>query len=349
MVDVSEKNFESTIECALLAGGPDACPGDETATREASPAYGALAPGGYRRRTSQDYDPELCLDPEMVVAFLQATQPKEWAKLVKQYGDQARARFLRRLSREIAKRGTLDVLRKGVRDVGARVRLVYFRPASGLNPELQKKYQANLFTVVRQLYYSPRDVDKKHRKSLDMALFVNGIPLLTIELKNPLTGQTYRDAIRQYRTSRSDPHEPLLAFRRCLAHFAVDPDQVRITTHLQGQASVFLPFNQGRGHGAGNPIPPPSSGRFATAYLWEQTWAKDSILNLLEHFIHEIEVEDDRGRKTGEHRLIFPRYHQLDAVRRLVADARAQGPGQRYLVQHSAGSGKSYRRSDKDF
>ncbi len=339
-MDISEKNFEATIECALLAGGPDACPGDERTARETTVPYGELIPGGYLKRTSQDYDPELCLDPEMVVAFIQATQPKEWTKLKKQYGDRTRGRFLKRLSQEIAKRGTLDVLRRGVKDVGAKVRLVYFRPASGLNPELQKKYQANLFTVVRQLHYSAKDAGQERRKSLDMAIFLNGLPLFTVELKNPLTGQTYKNAIHQYKTSRSDPHEPLFAFRRCLAHFAVDPDEVWLTTHLQGEATHFLPFNQGRHNGAGNPIAP--VGKFATAYLWEEIWAKDSVLDLVEHFAHEIEVEDDKGRKTGERRLIFPRYHQLDAVRRLVVDARAAGPGQRHLIQHSAGSGKSF-------
>jgi type I restriction enzyme R subunit len=342
MPDISEKNFESIIECALLAGGPDACPGDETSLRESSPAYATLVPGGYRRRTSADYSEELCLDPEMVVAFVQATQPKQWARLKKVYGDDIRDRFVRRLAREIKRRGTLDLLRKGIRDRGAKIRLVYFRPASTLNPELQTKYQANLFTIVRQLEYSIKDKDQPRRKSLDMAIFLNGIPLFTVELKNPLTGQTCRDAVRQYRTTRSDPQEPLFEFRRCLAHFAVDPDEVWFTTHVQGQATEFFPLNQGRGTGAGNPVPPPSSGKFATTYLWEQIWARDSVLDLIEHFVHEIEVEDDEGNKTGEKRLIFPRYHQLDAVRRLLADARAQGPGQRYLVQHSAGSGKSY-------
>ena len=339
MPDISEKNFEATIECALLAGGPDACPGDDTSAREIRAPYGTFVPGGYRRRPSQDYDSQLCLDPDMVVAFIQATQPKEWTKLKKHYGDQARTRFLRRLSREIGKRGILDVLRKGVKDVGAKVRLVYFRPASSLNPELQKKYHANLFTVARQLTYSAQDAGQERRKSLDMALFLNGLPLFTVELKNPLTGQNYKTAIHQYRTRR-DPREPLFAFRRCLAHFAVDPDEVWVTTHLQGKDTHFLPFNQGRGTGAGNPIPP--VGKFATAYLWEEIWAKDSVLDLIEHFVHEVEEEDDKGRKTGEKHLILPRYHQLDTVRRLVADARAQGPGQRHLIQHSAGSGKTF-------
>jgi type I restriction enzyme R subunit len=338
-MDVSEKNFESTIECELLAGGPDACPDYEGATREAGLAYGTFASGGYRRRTSQDYDPQLCLDAEMVVAFVQATQPREWTKLKKHYGDHARMRFLRRLSREIGNRGTLDVLRKGVKDVGAKVRLVYFRPASGLNPELQKKYRGNLFSIMRQVHYSAKDDEQERRKSIDLVLFLNGLPFFTAELKNPLTGQTYKNAIHQYRTRR-DPKEPLFAFRRCLAHFAVDPDEVHFTTHLKGEATDFIPFNQGRGTGAGNPVP--SVGKFATAYLWEQIWARDSVLDLLERFVHEIEVEDEKGRKTGEQRLIFPRYHQLDAVRRLTADAHERGPGQRYLIQHSAGSGKSY-------
>jgi len=342
MVDVSEKNLESTVERVLLAGGPDAHPGSERILRETPPAYGIFAPGGYRRRTSADYDADLCLDPDVAVAFVQATQPREWAKLKKVYGNDARDRFVHRLAGEVERRGTLDVLRKGVKDRGAKIRLVYFRPASSLNPELQTRHQANLFTVVRQLEYSVKDEGHQHCQSLDVALFLNGLPLFTAELKNPLTGQTYPDAVRQYQFTRSDPQEPLFAFGRCLAHFAVDPDEVWFTTHLQGPATEFFPLNQGRGTGAGNPIPSPSSGRFATAYLWEQVWARDSVLDLVEHFVHEIEVEDDEGKPTGEKRLIFPRYHQLDAVRRLLAGARTQGPGQRYLVQHSAGSGKSY-------
>ncbi len=341
MLKVNEKNFESTIACTLLAGGPDACDGFRVA-REPPPRYGAEAPyglGGYLKRSSADYDEALCLDPEMTIAFIQATQPKQWSKLRRQYGDEARRRFLHRLSQEIEKRGTLDVVRNGVRDRGAKIRLAYFQPPTGLNPALQKKYQANLFSVVRQLAYSADDRDKRHRLSLDLALFLNGLPLFTVELKNPLTGQTYKDARRQYRRTR-DPREPLFAFGRCLAHFAVDPDQVWFTTRLQGDATRFFPFNKGRGTGAGNPIPP--AGTFATAYLWEEIWTKESVLNLLEHFVHEVPIFDDKGHKTGERALIFPRYHQLDAVRRLIADAREHGPGERYLIQHSAGSGKTF-------
>ncbi|MDI6809468.1 MAG: DEAD/DEAH box helicase family protein [Candidatus Eisenbacteria bacterium] len=192
-----------------------------------------------------------------------------------------------------------------------------------------------MFTVVRQLRYSERS-----EKSLDLALFLNGLPLFTAELKNPLTGQNVESAVKQYRSDR-DPREALFAFRRCLAHFAVDPDLVFVATRLEGTMTSFLPFNQGKFGGAGNrPVSPTVNG-YATSYLWEKTWARNSMLNLIQYFTQEIEEEDEKGRKTGKLKLIFPRYHQLDAVRRLVKDARERGPGHRYLIQHSAGSGKS--------
>jgi type I restriction enzyme R subunit len=190
--------------------------------------------------------------------------------------------------------------------------------------------------VVRQLRYS-----EKHERSLDLVLFLNGIPIFTAELKNPLNGQDVEDAIRQYMITR-DPRDPLLAYGRCLAHFAVDPDLVYVSTQLAGPQTRFLPFNQGKFGGAGNPPVPPTRQGYATGYLWEETWARDSVLDLVRQFIHEVEEEDDRGRKTGKRSLIFPRYQQLDAVRRLVAHAREAGSGQRYLIQHSAGSGKSF-------
>ena len=332
-VDVSEKNLEWTIECALLAGGPDACPGYSTVA-ETPAGYPGFLPGGYRRRAPEHYDPALCLDTETAIAFVQATQPREWEKLRQQLGAEARDRFLKRLASEIARRGTLEVLRKGIKTDGCSFRLAYFRPASGLNPEVQKLYEANLFTVVRQLRYSD-----KHGKSLDLVLCVNGLPLFTAELKNQFTGQTVQQAIQQYRFDR-DPKEALFAFGRCLAHFAVDPDLIYVSTHLQGPKTGFLPFNQGRNNGAGNP---PSWKGFATAYLWDRVWARDSVLDLVQHFTHVVEEEDDKGRKTGKRSLIFPRYHQLDAVRRLVDDARIAGPGRRYLVQHSAGAARATR------
>jgi len=335
--DISERAFEEAIECALLRHGPDACPGDATAVRESSPPYGdEPVPGGYRRRRPEDYDRSLCLIPADTLDFLLATQPKEWAKLKQHHGADVKPRFLGRLSREIGRRGALDVLRGGIKDSGCKFQLAYFRPASGLNEETQRLHAANLFAVVRQLRYR-----EQGEQSIDLVLFLNGIPIFTAELKNPLNAQDVEDAIRQYRSDR-DPREPLLAYGRCLAHFAVDPELVFVTTRLAGAKTRFLPFNRGRFGGAGNPPVPPTREGYPTDYLWERIWARDSVLDLVRQFIHEVEEEDDRGRKTGKRFLIFPRYQQLDCVRRLVAHARGHGPGERFLVQHSAGSGKSF-------
>ena len=336
-VETSERAFEDAIESALLRHGPDAYPDDPTRVQEPTPEYGDdPLPGSFRKRRSAAYDRGLCLIPADVVDFLLATQPKEWARLKQHYGADVKPRFLGRLSREIARRGALDVLRNGVKDSGCKFRLAYFRPASGLNEELQRLHGANLFAVARQLHFS-----ETTEQSLDLALFLNGIPIFTAELKNPLTGQDVSDAIRQYREDR-DPREPLFGYARCLAHFAVDPDQVFVTTQLRGAKTRFLPFNQGRFGGAGNPPIPPTRPGYSTDYLWERIWARDSILDLIRQFIHEVEEEDDRGRRTGKRFLIFPRYQQLDCVRRLVGHARNHGAGERYLVQHSAGSGKSF-------
>ena len=268
----------------------------------------------------------------MTIAFIQATQPKKWTELTKHYGSDVKNRFLKRLSSEVEKRGALDVLRKGIKDMGVAFNLAYFRPSSGLNPDLQMLYEGNIFTLIRRLPYSVKNIN-----SIDTVLFLNGLPIFTAELKNPLNGQNHQHAIEQYRKDR-DPKEALLAFGRCLAHFAVDPEWVFVTTHLQGEKTSFLPFNKGKYGGAGNP---PDLHGFATRYLWEHVWSKDSILELIQRFIHVVEEEDDKGRKTGKKSQIFPRYHQLDAVRRLVQHAHANGTGLRYLIQHSAGSGKS--------
>ncbi len=335
--EISERSFEEAIECGLLRHGPDACAGDATTVRETPPPYGDAPPGGYRKRRPEDYDRALCLLPRDVLDFVLATQPKEWKRLEQHHGKEAvREQFLKRLASEIERRGALDVLRNGLKDSGVKFRLAYFRPASGLNEETRRLHAANLFAVVRQVRYSTQN-----ENSLDLVLFLNGIPIFTAELKNRLTGQNVEDAIRQYQTDR-DPREPLLAYGRCLAHFAVDPDLVYATTHLAGPRTRFLPFNQGKFGGAGNPPVPPTKQGYATAYLWEETWAQGSVLDLVRQFIHEVEEEDEKGRKTGRRFLIFPRYQQLDCVRKLVADARALGAGQRYLIQHSAGSGKSF-------
>jgi len=334
--EISERSFEAAIERGLLQDSPEASPGDATTVREMPPPYGDTPPGGYRKRRPEDYDRALCLLPRDVVDFVLATQPKEWQKLTQHHGAAVKEQFLKRLASEIERRGALDVLRQGLKDSGCKFRLANFRPASGLNEETRRLHAANLFAVARQVHYSA-----KHEKSLDLALFLNGVPIFTAELKNPLNGQHVGDAIRQYQIDR-DPREPLLAYGRCLAHFAVDPDLVYVATRLAGPRTRFLPFNQGKFGGAGNPPVPPTRNGYATAYLWEETWARDSVLDLVRQFIHEVEEEDEKGRKTGQRSLIFPRYQQLDCVRRLVTDARGAGVGQRYLVQHSAGSGKSF-------
>jgi type I restriction enzyme R subunit len=335
--EISERSFEESIECALLQHGPDACAGYTSLLRETPPAWGDAPPGGYRRRDPKaDYDRALCLLPRDVLDFVLATQPAEWKKLAQHYKEAVKEQFLKRLAAEITRRGALDVLRNGVKDAGCKFQLAYFRPASGLNEETRRLHAGNLFSVARQVHYS-----EKNENSLDLVLFLNGIPIFTAELKNPLNAQDVEDAIRQYKTAR-DPREPLLAYGRCLAHFAVDPDLVYVTTQLAGPKTRFLPFNQGKFGGAGNPPVPPTRKGYATAYLWEEAWARDSVLDLVRQFIHEVEEEDEKGRKTGKRFLIFPRYQQLDAVRRLVADARSKGTGRRYLIQHSAGSGKSF-------
>ncbi len=236
---ISERGFEAAIECALVQGGPDACAGDAGSVRETPLAYGDMPPGGYRKRGPDDYDQTLCLLTRDVLDFVLATQPKEWKRLEQHHGATVNEQFLKRLSTEIERRGALDVLRSGIKDSGVKFQLAYFRPASGLNEETRRLHAANLFAVVRQVHYS-----SKSDHSLDLVLFLNGIPIFTAELKNSLNGQNVEDAIRQYKTDR-DPREPLLAYGRCLAHFAVDPDLVFVTTRLAKEKTRFLQFNRG--------------------------------------------------------------------------------------------------------
>jgi type I restriction enzyme R subunit len=206
---ISERSFEEAIECGLLQRGPDACAGDLTAMRETSPAYGETPPGGYRKRRPEDYDRTLCLMQRDVVDFVLATQPKEWQNLAQHHAAVVKGQFLNRLAAEIERRGALDVLRNGIKDSGVKFQLAYFRPSSGLNEETRRLHAANLFAIVRQVHYSEKDPDK----SIDLVLFLNGIPIFTAELKNPLNGQDVEDAIRQYKTDR-DPRQPLFAYAR---------------------------------------------------------------------------------------------------------------------------------------
>jgi len=283
---------------------------------------------GYRLRDSKaHYDRALALDWELVLEFITATQPNTWRDLEKQHGSQTVEKFKRRLVREIQRRGTLDVLRRGVKDSGCYFQLAYFKPATTLNPTHLELYSKNIFSVIRQCRYSQVET----RDAIDLVIFLNGLPIFTLELKNHLTGQTVEHAKKQYREDRPPENEPLLQFGRCLAHFAVDDDEVWMTTKLEGKCTHFLPFNRGYQGGAGNP---PNPDGYASAYLWEDVFSPDSVLELVGSFIH-IENGDQPAK------LIFPRYHQRDAVRKLVAPARQHGPGQQYLIQHSAGSGKS--------
>ena len=307
LVDTSEQDFESTVEQALVESG-------------------------YRSRKHTDYDRFRCLDEGTLFDFIRATQMEMWEKLKLQHGEQVRERFLKRLVKEIQDRGALDVLRKGIIDLGCHFDLAYFKPETSLNERHQRLYNANVFSVIRQLHFS-----EQNDQSLDLCLFLNGIPIFTAELKNPAKGQTVQNAIQQYRKNR-DPKEPLFQFERCLAHFAVDTDYAFMTTRLARDSTRFLPFNKGHENGAGNP---PNPDGFRTAYLWEEVWQPDSILEIINHFVRRVDVLDEDGKPTGKKNLIFPRYHQLDAVRRLIGDAKAEGAGKSYLIEHSAGSGKS--------
>ena len=324
--DTSERGLERLI-CTALAGHP--CePPKEGRVAEARPGYGGV---GWSCASSHDYDREFCVDRVQLAAFLHATQPDAVGALALHEDGPTRRKFLARLQGEISKRGTIDVLRHGVRHGAHSLELLYGAPSAG-NPQAQARFEQNRFTVVRQLRYSRDDA----QRALDIGLFINGLPVFTFELKNSLTKQTVDDAVEQYRRDRN-PREKLFELGRCVAHFAVDESEVRSCTHLKGKASWFLPFNRGWNDGAGNP---PNPNGIKTDYLWSEVLARESLTNVLENYAQVVEAKDEKsGRKRRTQ--VWPRYHQLDVVRRLLADAAAHGVGRRYLVQHSAGSGKS--------
>lgn len=288
----------------------------------------------YIKRAPGDYNKELCLDKEMIFSFIKNTQPKAFEKLQETHGDLFEQKFLKRLTEEIKVRGLLDVLRNGIKDYGVEVQLAYFKPASGLNPETQALYQGNILSLIRQLKYS-----LKNENSIDTVLFLNGLPICTIELKNPLSGQNVQHAINQYKYDR-DANEPLLQFKRCLVHRAVDPDLVYMTTKLNGGSTYFLPFNKGNNLWAGNPV---NAKGYKTSYLWETIFDKEVMMELIANYVclTKEEVEDSSGKKSIKETLIFPRFHQWDVVEKLLSDAKNTQTGKNYLIQHSAGSGKS--------
>ncbi len=290
--------------------------------------------GGYTEGNSPDYSPELGMFKYEVIKFLQESQPKRWEKISAIHGADADNRVIQRLYKELDLRGSLDVLRNGFVDYGVRFQMAFFQPASGLNPDAVYLYNKNNLKVYRQIYYST-----KVKNSVDVLLSLNGIPVATLELKNQFTGQNVGNALKQYSTTR-DNREILFAFKkRCLVHFAVDQDEVFMTTKLDGSKTYWLPFNKGANNGKGNPQNP---NGYRTAYLWENILQKDSWMEIIQRFVHlqteEIEVE---GRIYKKEKLIFPRYHQLDAVRSIGANVLQVGIGKNYLIQHSAGSGKS--------
>ena len=295
--------------------------------RERPAGYGA----GWICGDPQDYDREYCVDLAQISGFLRETQPEAAESLGLDVDGPTRRRFLARLQGEITRRGTIDVLRKGIKHGPHQFDLMYGTPSPG-NEKAGIQYGQNRFSVTRQLRYSKDNA----QLALDLCLFVNGLPVATFELKNSLTKQTVDDAVEQYKHDRN-PREKLFELGRCLAHFAVDDHEVQFCTHLKGKASWFLPFNKGWNDGAGNP---PNPNGLKTDYLWKQVLTRDGLVNIIENYAQIVESKDDKtGRKKREQ--IWPRYHQLDVVRGLLADASGRGVGSKYLIQHSAGSGKS--------
>ncbi len=290
--------------------------------------------GNYTHGNSPDYSPELGMFKYDVIAFLQNTQPKAWEKITAVHGSDADNRIIQRLFKELDLRGSLDVLRNGFVDYGVKFRMAFFKPETGLNDETIELYDKNQLKVIRQVYYS-----NKNKNSVDLVVSLNGLPVATLELKNHFTGQTTDNAKKQYSTSR-DNKELLFAFKkRCLVHFAVDPDEVFMTSKIDAERTYWLPFNKGCNRGKGNPQNPDG---YKTAYLWEEILTKDSLLDILYRFVHlQVEEYEFEGQTRKKEKLIFPRFHQLDAVRKITSDAKVNGAGKNYLIQHSAGSGKS--------
>ena len=291
---------------------------------------------GYSTTHFSEYDRNLCLIRDQVIDFIKRTQPEEWGRLQEIYDVDTENKILSRISSEISKRGIIDVLRHQVVDRGVYLNLCYFEPKSDLNPDHLKLYQSNQFTVVRQLHYS-----NQNENSIDMVLFLNGLPIVTMELKNQLTGQNVKHSENQYRNDR-DPKEPLLNFKRCMVHFCVDNNKVSMTTRLAGPKTFFLPYNRDLEN-------PPVDQGYRTKYLWEEILPPSSLLDILENFVHVSKEKEfffnDKTQKIDskvKELLVFPRYHQLDLIRSFRRQLKKDGVGKNYLVQHTTGSGKSY-------
>lgn len=305
--DVSEKGLEDLIENSLINGS------------------------GYFSGNSSDYDREHALDLVKLFEFIDNTQPDSSEPIGLQSDGPKRLQFVHRLQGEIAKHGVINVLRNGIKHGPVNLNLFYGSPSPG-NKKAEELYNKNIFSVTRQLRYSKDET----QLALDLGVFINGLPIATFELKNRLTKQTVEDAIQQFKRDR-DPKELLFQFGRCIVHFAVDDQEIRMCTHLKGKDSWFLPFNKGFKDGAGNP---PNEYGIKTDYLWKRILSKPELTDIIENYAQIVEEKDEKGRKKPP-KQVFPRYHQLDVVRKLLADAQSIGVGKRYLIQHSAGSGKS--------
>jgi type I restriction enzyme R subunit len=313
---LNERNFEEAIERSLIEHG------------------------GYGKGDPHNFDRSLALDTDTLLAFVMHSQNRKWEQYHQIYGTEAKANFIKRFNKEVSSRGLLDVLRKGIKDRGIEFRVCFFKPETTLNEESHIKYDYNILHCTRQLHYSVLN-----ENSIDIVLFLNGIPIVSMELKNQFTGQSALNAIDQYRFDRSSK-DKIFEFRnRVLVHFAVDLYEAYMTTNLNGLETYFLPFNQGsngagRVGGKGNPY---VEDKYQTAYLWEEVLVKDRLLEILHKYMHlqKEEEEDAEGNKVTKETLIFPRYHQLDVVTKLLADVKENGSGKNYLIQHSAGSGKS--------
>ncbi len=306
--DTSEKELESIIVRALTSEN------------------------GYEQGVNADYDQEFAIDTVRLFRFLQATQPKALEMLGVFQSAIKKRQFLQRLRNEITKRGIVDVLRKGIHAYPVDSLILFYLTPTEKNRKAEDFFQQNIFSVTRQLQYSK----KNPKLALDLCIFINGLPVMTLELKNQFTGQCTEDAVEQYKRDR-DPRELLFQFKRCMVHFAVDDATVKFCTKIDGQKSWFLPFNKGYRDGAGNP---PNPSGTMTDYLWKDVFTKRKLAKIIEDYAQVVTEKDaDTQKKTVKQ--IFPRYHQLDCVEKLIADVRANGIGKRYLIQHSAGSGKS--------
>ena len=317
-LDTSEKRFEADIESAFISEG-------------------------YRKISRNEYDAASMVFPDILIEFIKKSQPKEWERYTKYYGANARETLIRRLNDSVHSRGLLDVLKNGMDDLGIHLSLCYFKPESGLNAVLEEEYSCNILGITRQFPYST-----KNTNTIDTVLSVNGIPVFALELKNQFKGQDYQCAIEQWKNDR-DPKEPIFRFNeRFFAYFAVDLSEVWMTTELKGSNTRFLPFNQGS-NGAGQPGGkgnPANPDGYMTSYLWERVFTKDSLLDLIRRFITITEerketIENGISKKATVTKLMFPRFHQYDVVHKVLDDVKENGAGKNYLIEHSAGSGKS--------